>query len=92
MNEMKRRGYHPDEIWYNSNWRGTTLGEQPGWTNPKAIGSYFIRNQINKDLITIYPEHNDEYLQECIDNLKSKGIEIYSSLEENPEYNIYLLG
>ena len=24
----------------------------------------------------IYPEHNDEYLQECIDNLKGKGIEI----------------
>lgn len=26
--------------------------------------------------ITIYPEHNDEYLQECLDNLRSKGIEI----------------
>lgn len=24
----------------------------------------------------IYPEHNDEYLQECLDNLRSKGIEI----------------
>ena len=76
MNEMKQRGYHPDETWYNSDWRGTTLGEHSGWTNPKAIGSYLIRSQLNKDLITIYPEHNDEYLQECIDNLKAKGIEI----------------
>jgi uncharacterized protein (TIGR02328 family) len=25
---------------------------------------------------TIYPEHNEEYLEECLDNLKSKGIEI----------------
>lgn len=24
----------------------------------------------------IYPEHNDEYMTECIDNLKQKGIEI----------------
>ena len=24
----------------------------------------------------IYPEHNDEYLQECIENLKEKGIDI----------------
>ena len=24
----------------------------------------------------IYPEHNDAYLQECIENLKSKNIEI----------------
>lgn len=23
----------------------------------------------------IYPEHNDEYLKECIDNLKVKGID-----------------
>ena len=76
MGEMKKRGYHPDEIWYNSDWRGTAVGEQPGWTNPKAIGSYLIRAQINKDLITIYPEHDAAYLQECIDNLKAKGIEI----------------
>jgi len=24
----------------------------------------------------IYPEHNDEYLRECIENLKGKGVEI----------------
>lgn len=24
----------------------------------------------------IYPEHDNDYYQECIDNLKSKGIEI----------------
>ena len=24
----------------------------------------------------IYPEHNEEYLQECIENLKEKGVEI----------------
>lgn len=24
----------------------------------------------------IYPEHNDEYLKECIENLKEKGIDL----------------
>ena len=27
INEMKTRGYHPDETWYNGNWRGSTIGE-----------------------------------------------------------------
>lgn len=26
--------------------------------------------------ILVYPEHNDQYLKECLDNLASKGIEI----------------
>jgi uncharacterized protein (TIGR02328 family) len=24
----------------------------------------------------IYPEHNNEYLKECIDNLRGKGIDV----------------
>ena len=27
-------------------------------------------------LKTVYPKHDDKYLQECLDNLKRKGIEI----------------
>ena len=30
-------------------------------------------NQMN---IMIYPEHNDEYLKECIDNLCGKGVDV----------------
>ena len=70
---MKRRGYHPDETWYNACWRGKNLGEQFDWVNEKAIGSYLIRATNNG---IIYHEHDDKYLQECIDNLKEKGIEI----------------
>ena len=73
MNEMKRRGYKPDETWYNPNWRGSTLGEEPGWANWTIVESLLSKAGAN---ITIYPEHNDEYLQECIENLKGKGIEI----------------
>ena len=91
MNEMKARGYNPNEIWYNVNWRGNDLGEQKGWAAQKIVDLY-VKKAPEFGGTMIYPEHNDEYLQECIDNLKSKGIEIYSSLEDNPEYNIYLLG
>jgi uncharacterized protein (TIGR02328 family) len=69
MNEMKQRGYHPDEIWYNENWRGSTIGEQEDWCEWNTLAWFLSENPI-------YPEHNDEYLQECIENLKGKGIEI----------------
>ena len=63
---MKKRGYKPDETWYNPNYRGKTLGEQPNWTTP------LLKQFLTQDRIFI--EHNDEYLQECLDNLKGKGI------------------
>lgn len=89
MDEMRNRGYNPDTAWYNPDWRGKTLGEQKGWANYSMVESLLSKSEAG---IMIYKEHNKEYLQECIDNLKSKGIEIYSSLENNPEYNVYLLG
>lgn len=70
MNEMKARGYHPDETWYNGNWRGSTLGENIGWCDFDKCITIFGQEEL------IYPEHNNKYLQECIDNLKGKGIEI----------------
>ena len=73
INEMRRRGYKPDLIWENRNWRGKTLQEQKDWCNYNKCMYYFDLTACGE---MIYPEHNDEYLQECIDNLKSKGIEI----------------
>lgn len=76
MDEMIRRGYHPDSIWRNPNYRGKTLGNQEGWCHD---GEYYIRESIqtsHNEGKLIYPEHNNIYLQECLDNLKSKGIEI----------------
>ena len=78
MEEMKRRGYHPDETWYNVNWRGTKLGEQEGWVNKKAVLDMLYLTRTHKQ--TIYIEHNDSYLKECIENLKEKGIDIYETL------------
>lgn len=60
--EMKRRGYEVDRRWLNFNYRG------------KKLGFDFVN--IKPDLTESwdYPEHDDYYLQECLDNLKSKGI------------------
>ena len=69
MEEMENRGYKPNLIWKNPNWRGDKIGED-NW----IIGTNYS-NLVNINKI-IYPEHNNEYLKECIDNLKSKGIDL----------------
>ena len=77
MDEMKRRGYHPDETWYNGDWRGTTIGIHRFWCDSDNCGAILAgawRGEM------IYPEHNDEYYQECVENLRGKGIEINETL------------
>lgn len=75
MEEMKQRGYHPDEIWYQPNYRGTTLGFQENWADDEKCFKTLITRKQN-----IYSEHDDEYLQECLENLKSKGIDLYEEI------------
>lgn len=74
MDEMKNRGYNPDETWYNGNWRGSTLQEEKGWTEKNLI-----LNAYNHSIscgMPLFIEHDNDYLQECLENLKSKGIDI----------------
>ena len=70
MNEMGRRGYKPDITWRYPDYRGKTLGYQCGWANAQNVLKIIEENEL------IYPEHNDEYLKECLDNLAGKGIQI----------------
>lgn len=72
MDEMKRRHYNPDSIWYNPNWRGKELGEA-NWVQWPLVESLLSKNEAG---IHIYKEHNTDYLQECLENLKSKGIDL----------------
>ena len=74
MEEMEKRGYHPDVTWYQVDWRGTRLGKEKGWGDEYTVNE--IKCFCRDGSAMIYPEHNDEYLKECIDNLKGKGIEI----------------
>ena len=76
MDEMERRGYHPDPIWRNSNWRGNKIGydKNADWMYGNSLTEFFLACEVESRLI--YEEHNDEYLKECLENLKGKGIEI----------------
>ena len=68
MDEMVRRGFNPDAIWYDRLYRGKNL---PPFTF-SATGSYGF---LDRDVI-IYPKHDDVYLAECLDNLSAKGAEL----------------
>jgi uncharacterized protein (TIGR02328 family) len=74
MEEMLNRGYNPDPVWKNPNWRGSSLGEQKDWADKDIINLVLMTSFATHK--SLYPEHNNDYLQECLDNLKSKGIEI----------------
>lgn len=67
MEEMVRRGYKPNPLWWFRGYRGKHLGE---------LVMFGIRaNEVippRKD--KVYFEHNDSYLNECIKNLQGKGI------------------
>lgn len=61
MEEMERRGYTVDQVWYWRHYRGKHIGfDTTEFTKPSPSEKY--------------PEHNDAYLAECIENLAAKGI------------------
>ncbi|WP_100012254.1 TIGR02328 family protein [Lentibacillus sediminis] len=65
MNEMKRRGYCPDAQWEEPYYRGKSC--------PPFLEQDFNKTNDHPDH-PIYPEHDEKYLQECIENLREKGI------------------
>ena len=62
MEEMDKRGCKVSPEWRLAQYRGKKIG----------IDNSILDNWDNSD----YPEHNDEYMKECIKNLKNKGFEI----------------
>ena len=88
MTEMEARGYHPDPVWKNPNWRGNTLGED-NWMkninetspNPPLWSMLLAATCLSNE--PLYKEHNDEYLKECIELLKTKEAPIdFKKLEK----------
>ena len=63
MDEMEKRGYKVSIEWRDKNYRGKTA-ENYCNLEEKIIES------------PIYKEHNAEYLIECIENLRKKGIKL----------------
>lgn len=75
MCEMLNRGYQVDKDWFKVNYRGKKLGfEQHGVVDAHKVTMKLVSPRYNKK--PIYPEHNAEYLQECLENIKAKGVNI----------------
>ena len=75
MEEMRHRGYNPDPVWMKVNWRGNMLGEEENWANSWLVHDLCCASRI-------YPEHDDDYLRECIALLKEKDAPIDWSVVE----------
>ena len=62
MTEMTYRGYNVAPLWRDPEYRGKAIGyDRTDFTSPYGFP---------------YPEHDTDYLAECLDNLASKGIRI----------------
>lgn len=71
MKEMGRRGYTMNVLWFNPGYRGKALGMVGN--NPSAFEAKAKEHGRGS---LVYPEHDEQYLQECLDNLAGKGIHI----------------
>ena len=73
--EMMQRCYMIDLKWYNRTYRGQHLP----LSSLSEVGTFVAKSEMMNGKLktcTIYPEHDDIYLRECLLNLKSKGTEL----------------
>lgn len=70
--KCKKRGYHVEENRDKPSYRGKQIGLDINIaiTSAEMFHEVFIIQAGNM----IYPEHDDAYLQECLQNLEKKGI------------------
>ena len=68
LEEMRSRGYNHDIDWIDVSYCGKSCNRITIFDDVTFFDAL--------DVDIIYPEHNDEYLRECIENLKGKGVEI----------------
>lgn len=67
MTEMENRGYKVNPLWKEPTYRGANAEKYLDLAAMQGNKS-ILREQ--------YPEHNNQYLKECLKNLKEKGIQI----------------
>ncbi len=72
MFEMKRRNYNVDDKWLDYNYRGKYC-EPDNFEIDKGFARRLLNPIYGIHKQSIYPEHNDEYLKECLDLLEKKG-------------------
>ena len=68
MFEMMNRQMRPDEKWFLNRYRGKAIGiDNSDFTKSASV-------LVIHDDGAIYPEHDAAYLDECLENLKRKGV------------------
>lgn len=68
MQEMDKRGYHPDYAWWDLGYRGKSCESDSVQYTERML------RECDVYAMPTYPEHDNAYMQECLDNLRSKGI------------------
>ena len=75
MAEMTQRYYTIDSKWFNRTYRGQKLPKSSLY----EVGTFVLKFKMlngKMSLCSVYPEHDDRYLKECLLNLKSKNAEL----------------
>lgn len=75
MDRMEEIGFNCNILWRDYNYRGKNCDPYQ-WNDldfEQTMSIYHAAKYENK---IIYPEHNDLYLKECLDNLHNKGIDL----------------
>jgi uncharacterized protein (TIGR02328 family) len=67
MKEMKQRGYRVSPEWFDPQYRGKACDPH---VEPIDVDYEWLKQKDEP----IYPEHDDAYLTECLENLRNKGI------------------
>ena len=67
LREMEYRGYKPDQQWYCPEYRGKNTLPWP-WVLPCE--------HYHCEEVPIYPEHDEAYREECLANLRKKGVDL----------------
>lgn len=75
IKEVRDIGYNIDKLWLIPRYRGKTCKRYESDDLSDLMGNLLVGSAIEEERM-IFKEHNDEYLQECIENLKRKGVEI----------------
>lgn len=71
MQEMKKRGYNVAPEWFKTDYRGKSCESYDFY-----VGLNEYCTALAKLKTTVYPEHDNKYLTECIVNLSGKGINL----------------
>ena len=80
MIQMLCRGYTVAPEWLNEEYRGKNIGTDNSVFTKKDTTFYIVPSKDwdkgGKWYPCIYSEHNEDYLDECIQNLSQKGVQI----------------